>query len=175
MRFVLRPRCFSLALCLWPCWTASTVPMMAGQAAIAVRMPKTMMCIVLERCACAENWMQLRWSLDQLNRVDGVQPMICAGALLPVRKQAGQTVAKLSVYGNLDGLSPLTRALRHPSRLMYQTCRCSPRRCVETNRILATVGEPFALTSYTSYTSGAPRLKLPDFVQPLRGMMPVRL
>jgi hypothetical protein len=63
--------------------------------------------------------------------------------------------AKVSVYGNLDGTSPLTRTLRHPSRLMYQNRRCSPRRCVETNRILATVGQPFALTSYPSYSSGA--------------------
>jgi hypothetical protein len=41
-RFVLRPRCFSRALCLWPWRTASVVPMIAGQAAIAVRIPSTM-------------------------------------------------------------------------------------------------------------------------------------
>jgi hypothetical protein len=40
-RFVLSPRCFSRALCLWPWRTASVVPMIAGQAAMAVRIPST--------------------------------------------------------------------------------------------------------------------------------------
>jgi hypothetical protein len=40
-RFVFAPRCCSLALLRWPWRTASVVPMMAGQAAIAVMIPKT--------------------------------------------------------------------------------------------------------------------------------------
>ena len=42
-RFVLVPRCFSRAFCAWPCRTASVVPMMAGQAAMDVRIPSTML------------------------------------------------------------------------------------------------------------------------------------
>jgi hypothetical protein len=42
-RFVFNPRCFSRAFCLWPWRTASVVPIMAGHAAIAVRIPSTIM------------------------------------------------------------------------------------------------------------------------------------
>lgn len=41
-RLDLSPRCLSLAFCFCPCITASFVPTMAGHAAIAVRMPRTM-------------------------------------------------------------------------------------------------------------------------------------
>lgn len=39
--FDFRPLCDCLAFCRWPCRTASVVPMIDGQAAIDVRMPKT--------------------------------------------------------------------------------------------------------------------------------------
>ena len=41
MRLAFWPRCLSFALFLCPCRTASVVPMMAGHAAIEVRIPKT--------------------------------------------------------------------------------------------------------------------------------------
>lgn len=41
MRLVFRPRCCSRALAFCPCWIASVVPMMAGQAAMAVKRPNT--------------------------------------------------------------------------------------------------------------------------------------
>jgi hypothetical protein len=41
-RAVLRPLCFSLAFDFWPCMTAWLVPTMAGHAATAVMIPKTM-------------------------------------------------------------------------------------------------------------------------------------
>jgi hypothetical protein len=50
-RLVFSPRCFSLAFCLWPWRTASVVPIIAGQAAIAVKMPST---IVVDTNECEE-------------------------------------------------------------------------------------------------------------------------
>ena len=42
-RCVFWPRCCSLLFCAWPWRTASVVPMMAGHAAMAVRIPRTML------------------------------------------------------------------------------------------------------------------------------------
>lgn len=42
VRLCFRPRCSSRAFSRWPWRTASVVPMMAGQAATAVKMPNTM-------------------------------------------------------------------------------------------------------------------------------------
>jgi hypothetical protein len=42
-RFAFRLLCFSRAFCFWPDRTASVVPMMAGQAAMDVRIPSTML------------------------------------------------------------------------------------------------------------------------------------
>lgn len=85
-RFVLRPRCFSRAFCLWPCRTASVVPMMAGQAAytedtrqrmlkrfrsralaMAVKIPSTMLSHAKDTRS-HRVLKQLVWSWDYLNQ-----------------------------------------------------------------------------------------------------------
>lgn len=63
MRFILRPLCLSFALCRWPCITVSLIPMIAGQAAVAVRSPRTiviMFCVVV----LTSVW---RWTSDDVN------------------------------------------------------------------------------------------------------------
>lgn len=42
-RFAFRLLCCSREFCFLPCWTASVVPMMAGQAAMEVIIPRGMM------------------------------------------------------------------------------------------------------------------------------------